>query len=165
MTTKKQNSSNVQSFSDIFKDKSVVSVILATLILLLISFFAFKYFGSSSNVNTGDLNGNGASTSNKEEKKDDTKVDGTNKQENSTDKNIKAGDNTSNAWVANDYKINEKKDANKNHTVVRGDTLWEIAEAYYGNGADWVKIAQANNVSYLANGNPLIVPGQVLTIP
>ncbi len=67
------------------------------------------------------------------------------------------------SWRANDYKHGDIKAGS--HTVVRGDTLWEIAEAVYGNGADWHKIADANNVSYLANGNPLIIPGQVLNIP
>lgn len=50
---------------------------------------------------------------------------------------------------------------NKTHTVVKGDTLWGIAKKYYGNGAQYPKIASANGVS-----NPnLIKPGQVFTIP
>jgi nucleoid-associated protein YgaU len=67
------------------------------------------------------------------------------------------------AWHANDYSPGQIKPGS--YTVVSGDTLYEIAEAAYGNGADWHKIATANNVSYLANGNPLIIPGQVLNIP
>lgn len=30
------------------------------------------------------------------------------------------------------------------HVIVRGDTLWDIAETYYGDGALWPKIARAN---------------------
>lgn len=30
------------------------------------------------------------------------------------------------------------------HVIARGDTLWDIAETYYGDGALWPKIAEAN---------------------
>ena len=50
---------------------------------------------------------------------------------------------------------------NKTHTVQSGDTLWGIAKKYYGNGAQYPKIASANNV---ANPNVIQV-GQVLAIP
>lgn len=50
---------------------------------------------------------------------------------------------------------------NKTHTVQSGDTLWGIAKKYYGNGAQYPKIASANNVA-----NPNVVQvGQVLAIP
>lgn len=70
---------------------------------------------------------------------------------------------TNNTWVANNYKEGDITESS--HTVVSGDTLWEIAEATYGDGTQWNKIADANNVDYLPNGNPLIIPGQTLTIP
>jgi nucleoid-associated protein YgaU len=45
--------------------------------------------------------------------------------------------------------------------VVSGDTLWAIAERFYGNGNRYPEIAAASGVP-----NPdLIHPGQVLTIP
>ena len=53
-------------------------------------------------------------------------------------------------------------------TVKAGDTLWEIAEGVYGNGADWTKILEANkgSIGFLANGQQaLIMTGQVLTLP
>ncbi len=53
----------------------------------------------------------------------------------------------------------------KEYTVKRGDTLWEIAEAVYGNGSAWTKIFEANHLSRLPNGNPLIHVGNVLVIP
>ena len=69
-------------------------------------------------------------------------------------------------WVATDYK---QGDISKgNYTVKSGDTLWEIAEAVYGDGTQWVNILNANSASvdYLPNGQQaLIFPGQVLVIP
>jgi nucleoid-associated protein YgaU len=51
--------------------------------------------------------------------------------------------------------------APRTYTVVSGDTLWAIAEKFYGDGSKYPQIAEASGVS-----NPdLIHPGQVLTIP
>ncbi|WOS62271.1 bifunctional metallophosphatase/5'-nucleotidase [Sinorhizobium fredii] len=30
------------------------------------------------------------------------------------------------------------------HVIARGDTLWDLAESFYGNGFEWKKIAEAN---------------------
>lgn len=49
------------------------------------------------------------------------------------------------------------------HTVVDGDTLWDLAQDYYGNPFDWRRIWEANRAE-IADPN-LIVPGQVLDIP
>lgn len=50
---------------------------------------------------------------------------------------------------------------NKTYTVRSGDTLWAIARKFYGNGAEYTKIASANGIS-----NPnLIYPGQIFSIP
>ena len=47
------------------------------------------------------------------------------------------------------------------YTVVSGDTLWAIAERFYGDGNRYQQIADANGIP-----NPdLIHPGQVVTIP
>lgn len=49
----------------------------------------------------------------------------------------------------------------KYHIVQKGDTLWAIAKKYYGNGNQYPRIAQANNIK-----NPdIIYPGQKLLIP
>jgi hypothetical protein len=49
----------------------------------------------------------------------------------------------------------------QSYTVVAGDTLWDIAERVYGDGSQFMKIAEASGIA-----NPdLIQPGQVLTIP
>ena len=175
MADTKKKSTQVQSFSEIFKDKSILSVVIATLVLLLISFFAFRYFGSTGDLSEK-LNGEGISnilSTKTEEKATDAEIKTTpgatpqvtdNKNTNSNTASISKNEAGYNG-VAKDYQPNELKGKEKTHNVVKGDTLWEIAEAHYGNGADWHKIADANRVSYLSNGNPLIVPGQVLTIP
>lgn len=49
------------------------------------------------------------------------------------------------------------------YTVKKGDTLWAIAKKYYGNGAKYTRIYEANK-SKIKNPN-LIYPGQVFTIP
>jgi LysM domain len=51
--------------------------------------------------------------------------------------------------------------AKRIYTVVSGDTLWAIAERFYGDGSKYPKIASANGIA-----NPdLIMVGQNLTIP
>ena len=55
------------------------------------------------------------------------------------------------------------KNTSKTYTVVKGDTLWNIAKKFYGDGSKYTLIKDAN-------GNPiknasLIYPGQVLIIP
>lgn len=47
--------------------------------------------------------------------------------------------------------------------VARGDCLWNIARAVYGNGTRWTEIADANGISR-SRAN-LIYPGQVFTLP
>lgn len=48
------------------------------------------------------------------------------------------------------------------YTVQSGDTLFDIAQAYYGDGNQWRKIADANHIP---QDNPVIVVGTQLTIP
>ena len=68
-------------------------------------------------------------------------------------------------WIATDY---VKGDITPGEYIVKqGDTLWEIAEAVYGDGYQWTKILDLNKAAIrkLPNGEQaLIVPGQVLTI-
>jgi LysM repeat protein len=49
------------------------------------------------------------------------------------------------------------------YAVQAGDTLYAIAQSYYGSGYDWPTVYQANQ-SQISNPN-LIYAGQVLTIP
>ena len=53
--------------------------------------------------------------------------------------------------------------AAKTHTVKAGDTLWALASKYYGAGAQYTKIFNANK-DKISNPN-LIYVGQVFTIP
>lgn len=58
-----------------------------------------------------------------------------------------------------------KQDAAKkgaeSYTVKKGDTLWALAEKYYGDGTQWKKIAKANGIK-----DPKKLPiGKKLTIP
>lgn len=55
----------------------------------------------------------------------------------------------------------EIKIEGNSYTVVKGDTLWNIAGRAYGDNYQWVKIASENK---LANPN-LIHPGNVFVIP
>lgn len=50
------------------------------------------------------------------------------------------------------------------YTVKPGDSLWKIAKQFYGNGALWTKLYEANKDTIGSNPN-LIYPGQTLTIP
>lgn len=70
-----------------------------------------------------------------------------------------------NGWVANDYKYNEI--TTSSYEVKYGDTLWEIAEGFYGNGSMWTDILRfnSNSVGFLPNGQQaLIFPGQILIL-
>ena len=55
------------------------------------------------------------------------------------------------------------EETGKTYTVVKGDSLWKIAKQFYGNGAQYTKIFEANR-DKIKNAN-LIYPGQVFTIP
>lgn len=47
------------------------------------------------------------------------------------------------------------------YTVVKGDSLWSISEAAYGNGYRWTEIAKANKLD-----NPNVIhAGNILTLP
>src|SRR3990167_4785709 len=50
-----------------------------------------------------------------------------------------------------------KVTAASTYTVVRGDTLWDISNRFYGSGFSWTKILDANagKIGKLKNGNPL----------
>jgi hypothetical protein len=51
----------------------------------------------------------------------------------------------------------------RSHTIVPGDTLWDLAALYYGDGTRYMDIFNASNFS---SGNPsLIYPGELAIIP
>jgi nucleoid-associated protein YgaU len=49
------------------------------------------------------------------------------------------------------------------HTVEKGDSLWKIAEKYYGNGSKYPTIFEANQP--MIKDPDEIYPGQVLRVP
>lgn len=49
------------------------------------------------------------------------------------------------------------------HTVEKGDTLWAVSKKAYGNGAEYMKIFEANRP--MLSDPDKIYPGQVLRIP
>lgn len=55
------------------------------------------------------------------------------------------------------------------YTVVSGDTLWGIAEKFYGDGNQYTKIFEANRSVWSANGQKedpnILYPNWELTIP
>ena len=142
--------------------KDGLSLVIGGILILTLVFVAYRYFNKGKNVTEnkeavesvfkkelGDLNGEGIT-----EKKEGQAL-GTG-----------GPVTTAQVWTATDYKEGDIK--GPTHTVVAGDTLWEIAEAVYGNGSDWVRILEANSssIGFLPNGSQaLIVPGQVLTLP
>jgi nucleoid-associated protein YgaU len=157
--------------------KDGLALIVGGLFILALVFATYNYFNKSSKKSdlekiqqetvfeegvdgktpSANINGNGAKT-----EKVDANVD--------VSKLGKGGPITPTTaeaqWTANDYKSGDIKGAS--YTVKSGDTLWEIAEAAYGNGAEWTKILDANksSIGLLADGSQaLIRPGQVLVLP
>lgn len=53
-----------------------------------------------------------------------------------------------------------KAEPGKSHTVVKGETLWSIAEDAYGSGYNWTDIYSENKLT-----NQNVNVGQVITIP
>src|SRR5260221_13197762 len=74
--------------------------------------------------------------------------------------------NSDNIWRPTQY---DKGDINqKTYIVQLGDTLWQIANGYYGDGEQWTKILNTNSsqIGFLPDGEQaLIVPGQMLILP
>ena len=77
---------------------------------------------------------------------------------------IKNGTGKSTATVDKKRPSTNNTKAAKRYTVVKGDCLWNIAKKFYGNGAKWPVIYNANKS--VVGGNPnLIYAGQLLTFP
>lgn len=53
--------------------------------------------------------------------------------------------------------------ATNEHTVVKGETLWSIAENSYGSGYNWVDIKKANNLTTdtIEVGQKLVIPDNI----
>jgi nucleoid-associated protein YgaU len=63
-----------------------------------------------------------------------------------------------------DHKLAPAAPASRTYTVVKGDSLWKIAQQFYKNGAEFTKIITANP-DKLKDEKSIIHPGDVLVIP
>ncbi|OGC78037.1 hypothetical protein A2619_03070 [candidate division WWE3 bacterium RIFOXYD1_FULL_39_9] len=161
------------SNSDEKKTKDSLALIVGGIFILALVFTAYNYFNNNNATNTtGEENGSIVDRvrdilTNDEDKSKDLNGNGAMDVKQGSELTTETKTDPTNAeWVATDYQEGDI-DGNS-YTVVRGDTLWEIAEAVYGDGSQWVKIlaANSNDVGFLANGQQaLIVPGQVLVLP
>lgn len=81
-----------------------------------------------------------------------------------TIRQIKVNVTTKKAKISSTSSRTDPTPSAQTYTVVRGDCLWNIAKKFYGSGAKYTVIYNANRG--VIGGNPnLIYPGQVLTIP
>ncbi len=62
--------------------------------------------------------------------------------------------------AANTVNQAQKAEVGKSHTVVKGETLWSIAEDAYGSGYNWTDVYKENNLK-----SQNVEVGQILTIP
>jgi nucleoid-associated protein YgaU len=136
------------------KTKDFVAGLIALIFVVTAGYLALNRFNDTdgAKLGTGGESMNAESISADSTFRDDGTVAG------STDSMV--------YWVANDYELGDIQTGN--YTVVSGDTLWELADAAYGDGARWVDILNANadSVGYLPNGEQaLIFVGQTLLIP
>jgi nucleoid-associated protein YgaU len=180
------NSNNTSSKDPKEKTKDNLALVVGGLFILALVFAAYNYFSkgagnqnkladqnlnfieNNSNNATSSIDGNGATTSNTTDTNSTNEITGQPAQTGGTSTTPSASVTTASAttWVANSYNPGDIKAGS--YTVKSGDTLWEIAVAKYGNGAEWGKILAANKgaVGFLPNGEQaLIVPGQVLVLP
>jgi nucleoid-associated protein YgaU len=77
---------------------------------------------------------------------------------------IKVNISTKKATVSTSAARVDPTPATQTYTVVKGDCLWNISKKFYGSGAKYTVIYNANKSVIGSNPN-LIYPGQVLTIP
>ena len=161
------NNTNTKEQYRISPTKNFIAMLVALLFIVIAGYSSYKYFIKSGIVPEKTSNSNGDVTSGVSTSRTDYTDYSVNEQNNLTDESIISGENKILImWVANDYKFGDIKQGN--YTIRSGDTLWEIAEAVYGDGTQWVKIQSVNqnSVGFTAGGQQsLIYTGQTLIIP
>ena len=147
------------------KQNDTLAFIIGGIFILGLVFATYNYFTSK---NGETLGGNGQEKRLSLEELKETLSANTEEMDGGTEK-IAESVNEENAvmsWTANDYEEGDVEPGTYN--VISGDTLWEIAEAVYGDGTMWTEILEANSdsVGFLPNGQQsLILVGQTLNIP
>jgi len=140
-----------------------LAFVIGGIFILGLVFATYSYFNKTPDI----LEGNGAKTEDVEDEVGEL-LGGKDNNDQNTEGTLGTGGSYEGydaSWIATDYKQGDIQTGS--YTVKSGDTLWEISEAVYGNGADWTKILTANsgNIGYLPDGSQaLIMVGQVLTI-
>ena len=88
------------------------------------------------------------------------KLNNSNKNNNPSSSNSNNTQNTSRPNKVSTNSSNQQK----THKVVKGDTLYDIAKKYYGNGNLYTKIKEANKAKYpsLANSNIIQVKWELI---
>ena len=118
---------------------SVFSFFLGLLVVLTVGGLAFNYFAKLNKDNS--------------DKKEPTIL--ANQEELKTVGEESFIKNITGEMVKNELSLPAK------HKIQRGESLWGIAEKYYGSGFLWEKIAQANNLTnfdLIHGDNELIIP-------
>ncbi|MEK7595533.1 MAG: LysM peptidoglycan-binding domain-containing protein [Patescibacteria group bacterium] len=154
-----------QSGVSVQPTRNAVAAILGGIVVITLTFLTYRYFNQPEQP---EITGGSTSESTTDVKKEaPTETKPTN-----TDKKVNGGvlsastQQGSNTWLANDYKQGDVKEAS--YKVRSGDTLWELAEAKYGDGGQWVKIRDANkgSIGFLPNGSQALIEiGQILVLP
>ena len=81
----------------------------------------------------------------------------------SSSDNSNSNNNATNRPTENAPKPNGE---NKTHKVVKGDSLWSIAQKYYGDGSKYPKIKEANKSKYPSlSKNNIIYTNMELVVP
>jgi len=146
--------------------KDGLALVVGGLFILALVFATYNYFNKGKESKEGELTSDQETIFQKENEEGSLNGEGVTESRRGQALGTGGPVKISQTWVATDYKQGDIK--KPNHTVKTGDTLWEIAEAVYGNGSQWTKILEANksSIGFLPNGSQaLIIPGQVLTLP
>jgi nucleoid-associated protein YgaU len=167
--TNQSNNSKARSAVNEQRTKDRISLVVSLLFVIGLALLGYRYFNTA-NVNPFDFLSRDNDTTQGDIISSNTERDNETATTETPDETVTQTEEPTTPqafiWVANSYNQGEIQAGN--YTVKSGDTLWELAEGVYGNGADWVKIldANSNSVDFLEGGQQaLIFPGQVLVIP
>ncbi len=151
--------------------KDIQAFIVGGLFILALLFATYNYFNRNNNtgIDNNQNETNGETISSNTERGEEQETEGEQTEETETvmeEAQPSQEPAEATEWSATNYE--QGQISTGEYSVKSGDTLWEIAEAAYGSGAEWTKILEANaaNIGYLPSGQQaLIYAGQTLIIP